>query len=178
MNSKAVRGRRAGGRWLLALFACALCAAAAGQASTTQSTAESTAEGAAAAPPAGSAPDSGACTSLVMRRCGIRRTAPSLAIDPEMRLAGFSLTRWAALPDLRSESDDEIVVTGERIRGPTVHEVMERNLGGALSPTRLLTGDTPGGARCTTIVRTGATLCTNSPNVLPGLGNLLTDWTF
>jgi len=115
------------------------------------------------------------CGSLVIRNCRLR--APSVVLDSGQRVLGGAPQQWEAV-HVAGPDPDEIVVTGERIREPTPSEVFDRYLGSPTGSTSLISRDAVGGARCTTISRSGATLCSSSGGVLPGMGTPVTSWSF
>jgi len=121
----------------------------------------------------------GNCGSVVIRHCEPRPHSSSMVIDTERAGLSMAPEQWEAIraagPDLDS---DEIVVVGEREREPTPSEEFDRYLGSPSGPPSLISRDAGGGARCTTISRSGARLCSNSGGVLPGMGTPVTTWSF
>ena len=115
------------------------------------------------------------CGSLVIRNCRLR--LPSVLADSGERVLGGAPLQWEAV-HIAGPDADEIVVTGERIREATPSEVLERYLGTPSGSTSMMTRTAFGGARCTTISRSGATLCSSSGGVLPGMGTPVTTWSF
>jgi hypothetical protein len=107
------------------------------------------------------------CASVVIRNCRARLVPdPSLPAEdtrPPGR-ANDAPGRWEAVRGADPDSDD-IVVEEDRLRDPTIQEVFERYLG--LPGTGYRTRNIAGGARCTTINSTGATLCTQPANQAP-----------
>lgn len=151
---------------------CTLLLVAAGSAATTSVSADD----ASAAAGANAIIASDKCGSLVIRRCRLRTTA-TMVVDPDLPLRGISPLQWQQVRSAGPDSE-EIVVSGERIREPTPGEVFDRYFGSPLISPGLVSRDAGGGGRCTTIVRTGATLCSNSGNVLPGMGTPVTSFSF
>jgi len=115
------------------------------------------------------------CGSLVIRNCRLR--LPSVLAGSGQPVLGGAPLQWEAV-HIAGPDADEIVVTGERIREPTASEVFERYLGSPQGSTSLISRPAFGGARCTTISRSGATLCSVSGAVLPGMGTPVTTWSF
>lgn len=115
------------------------------------------------------------CGSLVIRNCRLR--LPSVLADSGQRVLGGAPLQWEAV-HIAGPDADEIVVTGERIREAAPSEVFERYLGSPAGSTSLISRAASGGARCTTISRSGATLCSTSGAVLPGMGTPVTSWSF
>ncbi len=115
------------------------------------------------------------CGSLVIRNCRLR--LPSVLADSGQRVLGGAPVQWETV-HIAGPDAEEIVVTAERIREATPSEVFEGYLGSPLGSTSLLSRAAFGGARCTTISRSGATLCSTSGGVLPGMGTPVTTWSF
>jgi len=115
------------------------------------------------------------CGSLVIRNCRLR--APSVVMPAGQRVLGGAPLQWEAV-HVAGPDPDEIIVTGERIREPTPSEVFDRYLGSPQGSTSLISHDAVGGVRCTMISRSGATLCSSSGGVLPGMGTPVTSWSF
>jgi len=115
------------------------------------------------------------CGSLVIRNCRLR--LPSVLAGSGEQVLGGAPSQWEAV-HIAGPDSDEILVTGERIREPTPSEVFERYLGSPAGSTSMITRTALGGARCTTISRSGATLCSSSGGMLPGMGTPVTTWSF
>jgi hypothetical protein len=115
------------------------------------------------------------CGSVVIRHC--QRAADSVVVDPNAPPVGQAPAQWEANRGIGMDADsEEVIVTGERIRDAELNKVFERYLGAP--PASMVTRKAKGGARCTTITRTGATYCSNSGDVLPGLADPVTQWSF
>lgn len=119
------------------------------------------------------------CGSVVIRHCRLRPAPPSLVVNPQALPVGSPAAKWEAVRSADPENE-EIVVSGEAIREADVRTVFDRNLG-PTEPTAMVTRDAIGGARCTTLLRSGATLCSTGGSMVPsglsvprGWG----DWTF
>jgi hypothetical protein len=117
------------------------------------------------------------CGSVVIRHCRWRRESSSSVLDPSLRGRNGAPMQWEVV-QYGGPDNDEIVVTGERIRDPGIQDVFERTFGTPRASTSMNTRVAAAGARCTVIERTGASLCSNSGAGLPALDNPLTDWTF
>lgn len=119
------------------------------------------------------------CGSVVILHCRRRREVSSLVLDPALRGRNGAPMQWEVVQFAGADPDpDEIIVNGERIRDPALKEVFDRAFGAPQDATGMLTRNGAGGARCTTIAGSGASLCSNSGGTLPALENPLTDWTF
>jgi len=100
------------------------------------------------------------CASVVIRNCrAILVPDPSLPSEDTRSPARAQEApgRWEAVRAAEPDND-AIVVEEDRLRDPTLHEIFERYLG--VPGSGYSTRNVAGGARCTTIARTGATLCT------------------
>jgi hypothetical protein len=117
------------------------------------------------------------CGSVVIRHCHRRRETSSMVLDPALSGRNGAPMQWEVV-QFGGPDNDEIVVYGERIREPAIKEVFERTFGSPLGYAAMTTRNARGGARCTTIVRSGAIQCSNGGGGLPALENPLTDWTF
>ena len=98
------------------------------------------------------------CASVVIRHCLARFVAEPGADSSSSVKSSSTPGHWEAVRNIDPDSD-EILVEEERIRDLAVHEVFERYL--RAGPASLITRNAAGGARCTTIVSTGATLCSH-----------------
>jgi hypothetical protein len=127
--------------------------------------------------PAQQAAQGARCGSVVIRHCRRRRETASMVLDPALSGRNGAPMQWEVV-QFGGPDNDDIVVNGERIRDPTIQEVFERTFGSPLGSTAMMTRNGVAGARCTTIARSGATLCSNGGGGLPALDNPLTDWTF
>lgn len=125
-----------------------------------------------AAPRAQVAPSAGAgaagskCASVVIRNCRARLVSESEGAGQQEGKSGDVTTRWEAVRASDADSD-EILIEEQRIRDEAVREVFERYM----HPTAagLVTRSAANGARCTTIVSTGATLCSQGGSQTPGM---------
>jgi len=138
-------------------------------------------DGGAAVATTGASPvaQSANCRSVVIRYCQPRARTSSVVIDRTPLGLGRAPEQWEAVHAAGPDPDsDEIVIVGERIRQPTPSEVFDRYLGSPAGSTSLISRAAGGGARCTTISRSGATLCSSSGGVLPGMGTPVTTWSF
>ena len=117
------------------------------------------------------------CGSVVIRHCRLRRETSSMVLDPSLRGRNGAPMQWEVV-QFGGPDNDEIVVNGERIRDPGLYEVFVRAFGAPAGSDGMLTRTAAGGARCTVVERSGATLCSNPGSGLPALDNPLTDWTF
>jgi len=121
--------------------------------------------------------EGGRCGSVVIRHCRWRRETSSMVLDPGLTGHNGAPMQWEVV-QYAGPDNDEIVVNGQRIRDPGVKEVFDRAFGSPMGGTSMHTSAGAAGARCTTIDRTAATLCSNGGNNLPALDNPLTDWVF
>jgi len=127
--------------------------------------------------PAHESAEGSRCGSIVIRHCRRRRETSATVLDPSLSGRNGAPMQWEVV-QYGGPDNDEIYVSGERIRDPAMKEVFDRTFGAPLGSPAMMTRNAGGGARCTTIVRSGAFLCSNGGGGLPALDNPLTDWTF
>lgn len=118
------------------------------------------------------------CGSVVIRNCRVRPRGASVVIDTNQPVLRAAPPQWEAVHAAGPDSE-EIVVTGERPREPTPSEVFDRYLGAPVgSMGALVSRQAAGGARCTTISRSGGTLCSVPGGAMPWMGTPVTSWSF
>ena len=121
--------------------------------------------------------EGGRCGSVVIRHCRLHRETSAMVLDPGLTGHNGAPMQWEVV-QYAGPDNDEIVVNGLRIRDPGVKEVFDRAFGSPMGGTSMHTSAGAAGARCTTVDRSSATLCSNGGNKLPALDNPLTDWVF
>jgi hypothetical protein len=102
------------------------------------------------------------CSSVVIRNCRARFVPDPVPDGSAPAKSAEVPGRWEAVRVVDADSE-EILVEEERLRDPAVRDVFDRYL--RTPPAAYATRNAAGGARCTTIVSTGAKFCSR-----PGAG--------
>jgi hypothetical protein len=112
-------------------------------------------------------PERRSCGSVVLLHCPTTAARGALRGAP----AQWEAARWA-----ESSDDEQIVITGGRLRHETIGSVFQRDLAsGGPGTEELSTTDRGAGVRCT-VTRTGQIYCSRAANETPGTVGVQTDW--